>query len=330
MKKKSIYSVILLYCGLFLITSCGKNKVGTIAKVDNFSSGKAGEIILIMDDNSWNEENRTTIKSFLTQPQPAIPQKEPMFDILTFENKDFTSFFQRHRNIVHFDVNADASANTFNIERNKWTSPQVYVYIRGCDATTCLALFLEHKEEILKELYENDLRRLQTAFAKNKEPNIEKLVRSKFGINISVPQQYFVASEKDDFLWLRYKTIKNDRFIMIYKYPAKEMTDKFLMDTRDTFTKKYIPGALPKAYPVLSRHLGFPIIEKVKIGKFDGVEMRGLWESVNDNMGGPFYSFTFLDNSGENYITVDGFVYAPQENKRDYIREVEAIVKTVR
>ena len=58
--------------------------------------------------------------------------------------------------------------------------------------------------------------------------------------------------------------------------------------------------------------------------------MRGLWESVNDMMGGPFYSFTFPSADGQYNITVDGFVYAPQEPKRDYLREVEAIVKTVK
>jgi hypothetical protein len=328
--KKIIYLAVLLCCGLSLTTSCGKNKQGLSVKMDNFSSGKAGEIILIMDNHIWNNEDKKTITGFFTQPQPAIPQKEPMFDILEFENKDFNANFQRHRNIVHFDVNADASANTFYIEKNKWTSPQVYVHIKGNDAATCLALFLEHQEEILKELYENDLRRLQTAFTKDTDPNTEKLIRSKFGINISIPRQYFVALEEEDFLWLRYRTSKNDRFIMIYKYPVAEMTHDFLMNTRDAFTKKYIPGALPKSYPVISRYSGFPVIEKMKTGKFDGMEMRGLWESVNDQMGGPFYSFTFLDHSGENYITIDGFVYAPQEDKRNYIREVEAIVKTVR
>jgi len=58
--------------------------------------------------------------------------------------------------------------------------------------------------------------------------------------------------------------------------------------------------------------------------------MRGIWESVRDKMGGPFYSYTFITADGKSCITVDGFVYAPQENKRDYLREVEAIVKTVK
>ena len=44
----------------------------------------------------------------------------------------------------------------------------------------------------------------------------------------------------------------------------------------------------------------------------------------------PFYSFSFLDSKSENIITIDGFVYAPEEHKRDYLREVEAIVKSIR
>ena len=58
--------------------------------------------------------------------------------------------------------------------------------------------------------------------------------------------------------------------------------------------------------------------------------MRGLWEAVNDQMGGPFCSFSFVDPSGQNCSTVDGFVEAPEEDKRDYFREVEAIVKSIR
>ena len=32
---------------------------------------------------------------------------------------------------------------------------------------------------------------------------------------------------------------------------------------------------------------------------------------------------------GTSCITVDGFIYAPQEAKRNYLREVEAIVKSI-
>jgi hypothetical protein len=58
--------------------------------------------------------------------------------------------------------------------------------------------------------------------------------------------------------------------------------------------------------------------------------MRGLWKLEGDFMGGPFYSMTFLDERTGNLVTIDGFAYAPYFDKREYIREVEAIIKTLK
>lgn len=327
--KKSVY-LIAICCSLLLFSSCEKGKGGIKVKVDNFSNGKAGEIILIMDDKSWSESDKNAVKEELTQPQPAINQIEPMFDILEFQNNDFSATFQRHRNIVRFEISPDFPNNIFDIEKNTWSSPQVYIHIKGNDPKECLQLFMDNKDLIIRELYDNDLKRVQSSFSKNPNQEVEKLVREKFGISLTVSNQYFVAGDEANFLWLRFRTNRNDRFIMIYKTPMSELTGEKLMDVRDSVTKALIPGAVPGAYPIIARKLGFPIINPVTVGNREGMEMRGLWETVNDKMGGPFYSFSFLDPSGENCITVDGFVYAPDETKRDYLREVEGIVKTTR
>ena len=95
-------------------------------------------------------------------------------------------------------------------------------------------------------------------------------------------------------------------------------------------TKNYIPGAIRGAYPILSTIYEYPEYREITIKSKKGIEMRGLWESVGDNMGGPFYSFSFINSDQTAVVTVDGFVYAPEEYKRDYLREVESIVKSLR
>ena len=67
----------------------------------------------------------------------------------------------------------------------------------------------------------------------------------------------------------------------------------------------------------------------MQLGSKIGMEMRGLWETENDYMGGPFYHFSYV-NAQNKCISVDGFVYAPNDTKRDYLRQVEAIVKSVK
>jgi hypothetical protein len=326
---KKVPFIVLAILVVLTFAGCKKKSVSGF-KVENFSNGKAGEIILVMDNHFFSESEKKLIEEVLQQPQPAINQIEPMFDILNFSSKDFNSFFQKHRNIVHFDINSTYPNNHINFKKNVWSNPQTYIHIKGNSVDSCLSLFLANEEEIIHLLYENDLKRLQTFYLKNNEPNIEKLIKEKFGVTMSIPQHYFIANEETDFLWLRFRTSRNDRFIMIYKTPKGELTEKSAIKNRNFITQKHIPGAIKGSYPIIAEKNGFPISNLIQVNSKNGIELRGLWESVGDHMGGPFYSFSFLDSKSENIITLDGFVYAPEEHKRDYLREVEAIVKSIR
>jgi hypothetical protein len=73
----------------------------------------------------------------------------------------------------------------------------------------------------------------------------------------------------------------------------------------------------------------YPVIrnEMAKNGEFL-VELRGLWRLENAFMGGPFLSHTILDEKNNRIVTIEGFVYAPSLDKRNYVRELEAILQT--
>ena len=326
MKKISYFAVIIV---LLTAVSCRQKSGSSGIKVDNFSTGKAGEMILAIDTNYWSKAAVKAIYEVIQQPQPAINQIEPMFDVIQCSNADYKASFMRHRNIVQFDYNPDYAGNTFEIARNPITSPQVLIKIRGNQQDSCLALFLAHKDEIVKAMYDNDIARLQNAHRKLNNPVIEKKIKEKFGLSMTIPDGYFVGREEEDFLWLCFRTPKNDRFVMLYKSPRYELTKENIVAERDRITKAYIQGAVAGAYPLVANIEGYPMAQNILIRYHNGVELRGLWETVRDKMGGPFYSFTQISPDSTSCITVDGFVYAPQEQKRDYLREVEAVVKSI-
>lgn len=326
MKKISYFAVILV---LLTAVSCRQKSGSSGIKVDNFSTGKAGEMILAIDTNYWSKSAVKAIYDVIQQPQPAINQIEPMFDVIQCSNADYKASFMRHRNIVQFDYNPDYAGNTFEIARNPITTPQILVKIRGNQQDSCLALFLAHKDEIVKAMYDNDIARLQNAHRKLNNPLIEKKIKEKFGLSMTIPDGYFIGREEEDFLWLCFRTPKNDRFVMLYKSPRYELTKENIVAERDRITKAYIQGAVAGAYPLVADIEGYPMAQNIQIRYHNGVELRGLWETVRDKMGGPFYSFTQVSPDSTSCITVDGFVYAPQEKKRDYLREVEAVVKSI-
>jgi hypothetical protein len=60
------------------------------------------------------------------------------------------------------------------------------------------------------------------------------------------------------------------------------------------------------------------------------IEVRGLWDLENDFMGGPFISYTFLDEKNNRVVTLDGYIYYPNETKRTHLRELEAIFHSLK
>ena len=56
--------------------------------------------------------------------------------------------------------------------------------------------------------------------------------------------------------------------------------------------------------------------------------LRGLWDVHAHAMGGPFISLTTIDEATQRVITVEGYVYAPCFKKRNYLRQVEALLYT--
>jgi hypothetical protein len=58
--------------------------------------------------------------------------------------------------------------------------------------------------------------------------------------------------------------------------------------------------------------------------------MQGLWKMQDGYaMGGPFISLIQLDEKRNKIITVEGFVFAPAHEKRELMRQLEAILYSI-
>jgi hypothetical protein len=58
-------------------------------------------------------------------------------------------------------------------------------------------------------------------------------------------------------------------------------------------------------------------------------EVRGIWEMKGYTMAGPFITYAIEDKINNRYLVADGYVYAPSLQKRDYIFELESIIKSI-
>lgn len=316
----------LLCCVTLIVSSC---KDPMTVQFDNASHGQAAEVLLMMDKQTWAENIQDSIKGMLTVPQTGLNQLEPMFDILHINPKDIDAAAQRHYNIVQMELSGNAKETSFSIERNTWAMPQIIITIKGNNQDSCLNCFVKNQETIRQELYSNDIKKLQGVYEDRVDMNLQKLIQEKFGITMNITSDYSIAREEDDFLWLGYRTAVNDRFVMIYKSDNKNLSRQSVINQRNLMTRKYIEGSTDAVHPIVTQFANMPYAQPLQLGPNIGLELRGIWETENDFMGGPFYHFSFLNTQNE-CISVDGFVYAPNEKKRNYLRQVEAIVKSTK
>ena len=117
---------------------------------------------------------------------------------------------------------------------------------------------------------------------------------------------------------------------MIYYYPYTDtntFTPEYLIRKRNEFLHRYVPGPTKGSY--MTTESQYPVIfrEMAKDGDYL-VELRGLWKLEKAFMGGPFISYTFVDEQHNRVVTIMGYVYNPSQDKRDLVRQVEAILYT--
>jgi hypothetical protein len=137
--------------------------------------------------------------------------------------------------------------------------------------------------------------------------------------------------DSSNFVWLASETPLSSQGIFIYFYPYTDentFTPEYLVEKRDKFLKKFVPGPSPNTW-MATEDLLPPSFNEFKLDEKYYSELRGLWKLQNGFMGGPFVSFSTVDESRMRVVTVEGFVYAPSEEKRELLRQVESILYTL-
>ena len=132
-------------------------------------------------------------------------------------------------------------------------------------------------------------------------------------------------------MWFRQDIDKGSMNIITYTLPLidNDSIINSIVAARDTIGKKYIPGQFDGTY-MITEEAYTPFTKETELSNNPSFETRGKWEVKNDFMAGPFLNYTLVDKSKKRLVVVEGFTYAPSTNKRDFMFELEAILKTIK
>jgi hypothetical protein len=325
MKKIVLALIILVFFGGCTQKKVRKNLLSGV-------SGKAGEVLLVINKNYWESETGKAFRNLLLEDVPGLPQKEPLFTLVNIPLKSFSELFRIHRNIVYVQIDKNVEKTGIKVEYNKWAKPQIFITMSASDEKSFLKLFDCSRQKVLSLLLKKEQERLMDNYKTYAEHEVIKKLEKRAAVHLTIPKGYTYDLDTNNFIWISHETPDISQGIFVYWYNYKkqsQFTADSLISRRNYFLKKYVSGPYKGTYMTTEMQV-FPIFRSYMLSKKYTAELRGLWRVEGDFMGGPFVSISQIDEQRNRIVTVEGYVYAPKYNKREYIRQLEAILYTIK
>ncbi len=317
----------LLFALTLLIFSCAPKET-QITLVD--SNGLMNQVLVVMDYDLWKGVEGKAVKNVVNEAVVGLPQKEPHLDVIQIPTEAFKNLFLSQKSILHVSI---GDKNEFNIRTDVYARPQKIITITATDSESLIEEINNRKDEILTTFRDFDIKATQYRLLK-KQFNTKKLkTLDGLGISLQIPSKYRMVDDTGDFLWLRQHLHEGQSMnLLIYELPINSMEDaagKNINSVRDTIGKKFIPGQFEGSY-YITEQAYTPQTNPIELAGLEGFETRGKWEVKNDFMAGPFLNYTLVDKVNNRLLVFEGFTYAPAVNKRNYMFEIEAVLKTLK
>ena len=323
----SYKSILILGLSLFLF-SCKEDTIKEKRYLPS-SGGTTNILTIVSDDPLWNGAVGDVTRAIFAAPVYGLPQEEPIFTLKQMKPKAFHDFVKKSRTFVELKKGAPKG---IKFVKDVYATPQLGIVISGKNNEELISVLKENATLMTDKIKLVEVTHKVKEMAKNRLDI--KAVSDAFGIDLTVLFSYRVAKKTDNFVWLR-KEIKNgDMNLMIYEVPYGTIKNDSLainniVKLRDSIGKAHIPGPVKNSYMITEKHFS-PYLGTTIINGKTALETRGVWDVKNDYMAGPFINYIFDDKKNNRQLVLEGFTYAPQIAKRDYMFELESIIRSIK
>lgn len=339
-----------------ILGACGNDKKNTAYLPK--ATGKSGDILLVMDSVQWRGELGKAVRKILEAEVPGLPQGEPMFKVIWIHPSRGTTMLNRIRNIVYvFSLDqkttgsrilqADFSPETIqkiksdtsfyvSTRRDEYAIGQEVMYLFGDTQANLIRHLQQHADQIVDHFNDIERKRMESdVLGTRSTQGLTAFLRKEQQCEIHVPFGYRLADKQADFVWFRFITadIDKDLFISWKPYTSEyQMLPDSLIAWRNAIAKRYLfeDPANPESYLVTEREDARVQARQKSINGHYAMQLRGLWRTNTRSMGGPFVGYAIIDESMGRLYYIEGFAYAPGQNKREMMRELDVVLHTFR
>jgi hypothetical protein len=318
---------LLSVLSLTLLMSCGDKKSNEKFLPD--ASGAINNVSVVTENDLWDGRVGEAIRNVLAKPIYGLPQDEPTFTISQIPTSVFSGFVTKNRTVLKIETNKEAG---ITISDNMYAKPQKVIVVSGKTKKEIIDVLKANETKIIDIFRNEELSERLRQMAKS--PHNFETIKEKLGLTIEFASVYRKAKETDNFFWIRKDITTGTTNLMIYELPydAIKRNDSVvnqIIKIRDSIGRAYIEGPVEGSY-LITENAYTPFHGETIIDNKPTLETKGLWDVKNAFMGGPFINYAIEDKINKRWVVVEGFAFAPSVEKRNYMLELEAIIKSVK
>ncbi|TBN00200.1 DUF4837 family protein [Hyunsoonleella flava] len=321
---RKIVSVLII---ALLLVSCKDDKSKN-KRILFDSEGRINDVSVVIDNENWKGRLGEAIRELLTVPVYGLPQDEPTFDLNQIPPQVFTDFITRRRTVLKIEMGKPGG---IAIRDNVYAKPQKVILITGKTKQEIEDVLEENAAKIIETFKNIELKERQRLIRKSLFNSKE--VSDKLGLKIEFPSAYRIAKEDDNFFWIRRDINTGTLNLLLFELPEdaikKDSVVNQIVAIRDSIGKQYIEGPVEGSY--MTTEMAYtPFHGETILDNKPTLETKGMWDVKNAFMAGPYINYAIEDKINKRWIIAEGFAFAPSVEKRDYMFELEAIIKSIK
>jgi len=320
------------------------------------ANGVTGRILVSANDELWNGEIEDIFKEkFSDTAKGPYIHYEPVFEYQQEDPSTINRIRKKNRNFLRLVLDADKTYDETEVvvKTDYKAKGQLYVIFRDSDKQR-LIKFLNNELSTYIALFsvEED-ERLVTKYNLNKNIGFDNAAREKFGVSISIPLSSKFVANKDSIIYALDKRVDektkdnpktgakggtywSQKGIMIWESPydnESNFNPITILSIRDSVLKENVKGTVVDSY--MATEFASSHKPKVQLTEINGNKtmiIEGLWKhdgNIAASGGGPFIQYSIVHPTRNTVVHVSTHVFAPRFNKREYIRQIRAMLNTI-
>ena len=327
--------LFLLTLAVVMLTGCKKN-LSEALKPD--ASGTPYDLYIVMPDGLKETALNDTLHAIFEYPMECTPNGDEYFHVRHLSPENFSSSVIRIvANVIIIDIDpSNASDPVLTLDRDRYASGQTIVKMHA-KSIESLAEYLPQMQDQLRQLFVKAeiSRRVKVLTAEHQPQQQDRLMKmQEASLYIPLAMNVTCKADKDStFFWVSDNFAAKQSYIVVYSVPYTDQNIFSLegaVAVRDSIMGANITGSDSTQYMETNQYVVLPEYKALNVGGRYVGELRGMWRMKNGMMAGPFVCHMRLDEINKRVVFAEGFCYAPNESKRMLIRNLEAVLYTLK